>query len=283
MIEGTIYGTITGSDTGTGIPATLVFTETTTAETHTGPTLADGWYYANTLSYGTWTVSISSPGYQTANQDHSPSPPTTPRYNLDVALDPDDDLVEGTIYGTITGSDTGTGIPANLVFTETTTSETHTDPTLADGWYYANTLSYGTWTVSHLQPRLPDRRPGPFTLTTADPEFNLDVALDLPMSLSATVTGTVRGLDQRNRTVRRRRLSPQSTADRTSRQLPRYDLQRRRCVYLNRRHRAGPRHAVRRSRHVPRSRRDHALRPTPSDIDDAQRWSRRHSFTDPHL
>ena len=54
-----------------------------------------------------------------------------------------DPVVEGSVSGTISGSDVGTGIPAELVWTETTTAATFTHPTTAEGWFYAD-LPYGT-------------------------------------------------------------------------------------------------------------------------------------------
>ena len=149
-----------------------------TGEIHSNPTLADR-LVLRRPAYGTYTVTIAATGYVPPTADPSPSPSPQPDDTLDVTLDPETIPVEGTIYGTITGSDTGTGIPATLVFTETTTSETHTGPTLEDGWYYANTLSYGTWdSVSISSPGYQTAIQGPFTLTAEDPEVNLDLALD---------------------------------------------------------------------------------------------------------
>ena len=134
MVEGSISGTISGSDVGVGIPANLVWTETTTLETHSHPTTAEGWYHAD-LPYGTYTVTISAAGYQSADRGPFTLTVDDPAASLDVTLDPVAPVVEGSISGTISGSDIGAGIPANLVWTETTTHATHSHPTLAEGWY----------------------------------------------------------------------------------------------------------------------------------------------------
>src|SRR5690348_3365616 len=88
-----------------------------------------------------------------------------------------DPVVEGSVSGTISRSDVGTGIQAQLVWTETTTLATFSHPTTPEGWYYAD-LPYGTYTVTISATGYDSADRGPITLTVDDPDHSLDVTLD---------------------------------------------------------------------------------------------------------
>jgi hypothetical protein len=94
--EGSISGTITGTDAPDGVAAKLLFTDVTTGATRTGPTLATGWYYAD-LPYGTYDVTVSSTGYLSADRGPFALTVTDPHIDLDLALVPSGSI-EGMIY-----------------------------------------------------------------------------------------------------------------------------------------------------------------------------------------
>ena len=169
---GNISGTVTAFETGTGYGATMLWTETTTGTTYTGPTLGSGWFSAD-LPFGTYTVTFSSFGYDDAVRGPITITAAAPSFNpLDVAIV----RAWGNISGTITGADIVAGIPATLVWTETTTLATTSHPTLADGWFSSD-RAFGTYLVTISSPGYADAVHGPITITTASPYDSLDVAL----------------------------------------------------------------------------------------------------------
>jgi hypothetical protein len=182
---GNISGTISGNDLPDGIPATLVWTETTTSETRTGPTLDDGWFSAD-LPFGTYTVTISNPQYADEVRGPITINAASPYYNpLDVTLT----RTWGNISGTVTAFETGTGYPATVSWTETTTGATHTGPTLADGWFSAD-LPFGTYMVTFDSFGYVDAVRGPVTINAASPFLHsFDVTIVRAWgNISGTVT-----------------------------------------------------------------------------------------------
>jgi hypothetical protein len=178
-----ISGTISDSDSGTGIPADLLFIETAGGTSHYKPTRADG-RYSSDLPFGTYDVVVSSPGYQNANRGPFTLTVAEPELTLDVRLDVNP--AEGSISGTITGTDAPAGIPATLLFTDVTTGATRPGRTLETGWFYAD-LPYGSYdvTVSSTGYLSADR--GPFGLTVADPHVDLELALVPSGSIEGTI------------------------------------------------------------------------------------------------
>ena len=201
----TLGGGVTDAATGAPLAGVSVTAYDESGSPQVATTGPDG-RYSLAVAAGSYRLRFAVDGYTPqfygGGQDEATAQPVTvppDRIDLDVAL-----AAIPQITGVVTDSASGAGLAAiTVTATDVATHQSVTATTSGDGGY-ALTLPTGSFVVSFTDPSgryLPEFFDGartadaatPVTLTGAAPRARADAALDLPATISGTISGPFKG------------------------------------------------------------------------------------------